>query len=269
MKTSKLVGQNAVGMANRSVPAFIAAALALFAGSAQATLVKIADDHTNGNQLAYAATVLNNDLINQGTATLLRAVQTNYSAYPFYQHADAADTVLNNGSIGSNTTWATSATSAFDLDGVFTITYQLNLATATRGYDLTRIRSYAAHEDNRTGQHYSVLVDYVDDGLGNFVSLGSFIGTNAGGSNQASRMTLANDTAPGVAAFASGVGAIQFITSAAGIPASTVWRELDVEGSATPGAVPEPSTAALLVAGFAALFRQHARRPLRAAQARG
>jgi len=235
-----------------SVLASVITVIAFVIPSAHAALIRTANDSAFFNQQAYAGTILANDLIGQGTTTLLNAVQANYAPYA---DSEPANTILNDGSNGADTNPSTNIGSAFDSDGIFTVTYNLNLTIATLGYDLTRIRSYAAHFDNRTGQNYSVLVDYVNDGLGNFVSLGSFIGTNAGGVHQASRVTLENDVSPGLTAFTSGVAAIQFITAPA-TPAATVWREFDVEGVAT---VPEPSTILFGMIGTAGIFSRRNR----------
>jgi len=96
--------------------------------------------------------------------------------------------------------------------------------------------------------------------LGNFVSLGNFLSPHFGGVDQASRVTLENAVNPGVDAFASGVGAIRFTMSPDGLFASTIWREFDVEGSAT---IPEPSTAFLGAIGLGGLlFRRYRNKPI-------
>lgn len=72
-------------------------------------------------------------------------------SYRPFANSEPANAILNEGANGPNTDSATNLGSAFDGDGVFTVTYNLDLTTATLGYDLTRIRSYAANIDNRTG----------------------------------------------------------------------------------------------------------------------
>ena len=172
------------------------ASLILFGGTttALAGLVRTADDRTSGNQQAYAGTILADDLINQGSLSFVNATQQSYNPFG---NSEPANTVLNDGANGPDTNGGTNLGSAFDPDGDFQVTYTLNLASSPLGYDLTRIRSYAAHVDNRTGQNYDVQVALLSGGVTNFVSLGNFTGTNAGGSNQASRVTLENDFNPG------------------------------------------------------------------------
>jgi hypothetical protein len=209
-----------------------------------ATLVRTGNDTQSNNQQAFAGSILANDLINAGSKSLLSVTQTGYTAFG---NSSQASTVLNDGMNGANTNGFDSSGGAFDSDGTFSLVYKFDLSTARNGYDLTRISSFAAHEDNRTGQNYTVFVSYVTTGVDNFVNLGSFIGSNAGGLNQASRLTLENDVNSGVDAFASGVAAIRFDIAPAD-PAATIYREFDVVGTAA--AVPEPATWAMMLLGF-------------------
>lgn len=223
--------------------------------SGYAGLVRTNYQGANNNQLAFAGNVSNTDLINQGTTTFLSSSQANYLAE---SGAGQPTVVLNNGGLGSPSTNLSFPDGTLDGDGVYSITYNLNLATATSGYDLTTIRSFTAHIDNRTSQNYSVTVDFINDGLGNFVSLGNFTGANIGGTNQTSMMTLQNDIGSGTTAFASGVGAITFsFASPADAPA--VYRELDFFGTATV-AVPEPSSMLLSLGAGAMVYYGRRRR---------
>jgi len=201
----------------------------------KAGLVMTADDYHVGDQDFYAGTLLSNDLINIGSATLLSTTVANYTATESALNPGTPDFVLNDGSNGGVTSGLNlSNGAAADADALFQVTYNLDLTTNTAGYDLTRIRSYTAAANNRTAQEYEVFVDFVGDGLGNFISLGTFSTLNheAGNTNQSARMTLENDANSGVDAFASGVAAIRF--DANKVDNYPAWREFDVEGSATP-----------------------------------
>lgn len=229
--------------------------LALAAASvAQADLIVTADDSGSGNQLTYASTVLNNDLINSGQATLGSVSVTGYTPVVETNEGGGSDTaasigspdyILNNGQLGTATGnpyfGAFAGSAAFSSVNPFTVTYYL--ANSAAGYDLTTIRTYTAHYDNRAGQNFQVLVDLAG-GTEDWVSLGSFFSHTPGGAEQAHRMTLENNTGAGVTPFATGVTAIRFVISGSDNP--DVWREIDVVGSM---AVPEPSTLVLVVCG--------------------
>jgi len=248
----------------RNLSACAALAFALSPHVATAGLIQTADDFSSTSQSTYAGTVLSDDLINTGTATLLSTTVANYTATESALNPGTPDFVLNDGSNGGDTTGGNlSNGAAADSDSDFQVTYNLDLTTNTAGYDLTRIRSYTAAANNRTAQEYEVLVDFVGDGLGNFVSLGTFSTLNheAGNTNQSTRMTLENDVNSGVDAFASGVAAIRFDAGAVGnYPA---WREFDVEGSAV-NVIPEPCTLMITLLSFVGLVARRRRRTNRA-----
>ena len=225
------------------------------ASGVSAGLVRTGYQGANNNQSAFAGNVSSTDLINQGTTTFLSSSQANYNPIV---GAGQPTTVLNDGGIGAPSTNLAFSDGALDGDGGFTVTYNLNLTTATAGYDLTTIRSFTAHLDNRTGQNYSVAVDFVNDGLGQFVNLGTFNGANIGGTNQTSMMTLQNDVGSGTTAFASGVAAIAF-TFSSPVDAPAVYRELDVFGVATITSVPEPSSMLLTLGAGAFVYYRHRR----------
>ena len=230
-------------------------ALASFFASASnvsAGLIQISYQ-TSAAQTGFAGAVLNNDLVNQGSSSLLSVTESNYTPFRTISTPSA---VLNDGSIGPDVSDLNKDGSAFDLDGTFSVTYNLNLANAALGYDLKTIQSFAAHPPSRAGQAYTVSVDFVGDGLGNFVSLGTFDAGGAAGAS-ATMLTLQNNVGSGTTAFASGVGAIRFDIFSSATGAAAAWREIDVVGSIT--AVPEPSSMLLTLGAGAFVYYRHRR----------
>ena len=91
----------------------------LFAGSLQAAVIITGSDSGNGDQQQYAGTVLNNDLIENGSASLDSVVVTGYTAFTFpptpAEEPGAPDYVLNDGSHGPDTDANTNGGSAFEV----------------------------------------------------------------------------------------------------------------------------------------------------------
>ena len=146
-----------------------------------------------------------------------------------------------------------------------TVTMTFDLAGSVTGYDLSSIVSNAgwvANAQFHANQSYQVLVSLVGSldynplvltsgaVSGGNVSYDPFIGGSAG----YTRVTITNDSGP---AIASGVDSIRFIMTNSplnDVENDTVFREIDVFGTAS--AIPEPSAALLGGLGLLALLRR-------------
>jgi len=126
-----------------------------------------------------------------------------------------------------------------------TMEYDLGVGSGD-GYDITEIQSIAAWQNlGLSNQNYNVLVKYVGDaGFTALTTVTYQPFTSGGGST---KVNVTDDT--GV--LASGIEAIKFDFLATDGNGSSVYREIDVLGSA---AVPEPTTTALLALGGLALI---------------
>lgn len=213
-------------LANVRLVLFLGIAGILVSSPARAATVTTA---TNPSQTFFAASTT--DLINAGMSTLAGATHTGY--------AGSNIGALNDGVVGGVTDFPSIA---FDADGTWTSTYDLNLTNAPDGYDLTEVRTIAAWLANRASQQYELSVSTVGDS--SFTSLGSFGIGNA--SDGASQITLTDST--GV--LAHGVDAVRFSVQPRESNAETAFREFDVFGNATVTVVPEPETYALMLAGL-------------------
>ena len=223
-----------------------------YMGVAQAVLVINSYQAADGDEQAYAGSVLATDLVNSGQSTLAGVNVTGYTPVTTpAKSIDAPDYILSDGSNGGFTWLDPSMVTegAFDVDGAFTVTYNLNTAVNTAGYDLKTIRTFTAHLDNRVSQFYTVAVKYVGDNV--FTDLLMVERPYSGGNFQAQVVTLENDIGAGTTPFATGVAAIRFDINPGTAPAS-VWREIDVLGTAS--AVPEPGTFVLSACGLLSLL---------------
>lgn len=146
-----------------------------------------------------------------------------------------------------------------------TVTMTFDLTGSVTGYDLSSIVSNAGWISNaqfHASQTYQVLVSLVGSSdynplvltsgavSGGNVSYDPFIGGSAG----YTRVTITNDSGP---AIASGVDGIRFVMTNLplnSIENNTVYREIDVFGTAS--AVPEPSAALLGGLSLLALLRR-------------
>lgn len=242
----------------------LALAASASAGDCAAALVVTADNKASGDQAAFAAQVLADDLVNVGRPTLASVTVSNYDPYLVYgifaSSVDGPDYALNNGILGQPTTFGPTmpdGIGAFSLTDSWSVTFGLNIDLSPGGYDLTAIRAHTAHFDNRTSQKFAVLVEYAAD-PGAWVLLGAFESEGpTGTNNQAHQLVLGDAVSPGVAPFAVGVSAVRFDIET--FDHRAVWREFDVVGTAA--AVPEPASAAWLAGALALGAATLRRRP--------
>jgi len=154
-------------------------------------------------------------------------------------------TNLNNG--GSSTfALGDSISNGYALTQGTSVTYAFNLTNALKGWNIDEITSYAAWDDNRTYQQYSVLATFVDKApqyvIGSADAGVSFIG-------EGHLSTKIDITGLGL----TGVTSLTFSnfgTSTIGMGA--VYHEIDVFGSAT--TIPEPSAIVILASSLFGLF---------------
>jgi hypothetical protein len=239
----------------RTIRLLAASAVILFSflpAPCQADLITVLDEESIGSQQTYSSKVSATDLINVNQSTYSSVTVSGYTPYSGIEGPAAEigspDFILNDGAHGGDTGFSPRTyvgNAALDLDGTWTAIYRLNTTANTLGYDLKTIDTFTAHADNRAGQYFTVYVDMVSTTGDVWQSLGAFSsdGPNDGETEQAHHMQLASATGFNPAAFATGVDAIRFDVML-GSPYGDVWREIDVQGSAT---VPEPSTIVLTV----------------------
>ena len=208
--------------------------------TAQANL--IVDTNFNASATAYSANVSSDDLLNGLTA---ESQTGTWDA--------GGTTVLNDGAHGGAADVGAAAWARPPSPIAASVTYDLGVGSG-EGYSLTSIRSIASWTDpsGYGNQDFTIEIEGVSGGgfaLLRTVKYEPLVNA-AGGSTQ---VTLTDDSG----FLATGVRKIRFIhnfnnNAAAGQEGSTVYRELDVLGVQT--AVPEPSSLALLGAGFGMLL---------------
>jgi hypothetical protein len=200
------------------------------------------------------------DLVLQGSSTF-SSITSNYVPFSNGAQTWGPVGVLNDGSLGSVDD---NNSAAFELNGVFNVTFNLNTSVNTQGYNLTGIESFAGwsgdgSDDPRVGQAYTVLYSTVANPT-SFISLGSVsyqpFSTNASAGRYSTEVNF-NATS---GFLASDVAAVEFqivdpstYVRFAATDVSTMYRELDVQGAAV-ATVPEPSSYVLLGAGLLSLF---------------
>ena len=204
-------------------------------------------ESTIGNELAYLASA--SDLINQGSPTFSPPqVVSGYTPFTLGGGSGTTTTdAMNNGVIGASNDLSSIA---FDLDGVWSSTFNLNTTLNPAGYDVTRIQTISGWSDNRTNQQYQVLYSRVGDG-GVFTSLGNFFYRPNSGTDNSTRLTL------DIAGLTQ-VAAIEFVFAVPDGGTASVYREADVFGSASvrASAVPEPASLGAFAAGTLLVLRR-------------
>jgi len=207
---------------------------------------------------AYA--VSSTDLVNSGALSLAGVTATVVSTGNPVVPGDTvvgAMSNLNNGSIGTapvSSFWTSGSTYFSWGTGDVALTFALNTAVNTLGYDITSIGTYSATGDNSIWQDYDIYYTTVSSTTP--VLMGSYVYRPE--SERYAQILL---TADGDGIMASGVASVIFVIhtprneSGDAIVANTIWREFDVEGVAT---VPEPAAIGML--GFGALMLTKRRR---------
>ncbi|OPZ25734.1 MAG: hypothetical protein BWZ02_02325 [Lentisphaerae bacterium ADurb.BinA184] len=239
----------------------VAFAVSLALPAARAAIVQTPYSDDNAADLTLASQTSAGDLINAGQPTLA-TVTTNGLALSFGTTLAA----INDGAAWPNGAHLPSATASSDGAGeTWEIQFDLALSAGSAGYSITEVQTFAAfpseHLARRANQTYGLYFSLVGDpsfALATSVAIG-----NSGDSHE-TRMTITDTT--GV--IATGVDAIRFAFSpppgAPGASNSTIWRELDVFGFEVVGAIPEPATGLLALAGLALAWRRRGCRAPRA-----
>jgi hypothetical protein len=203
--------------------------------------------HSSSSQTAFTPSAT--DLVNAGQPTLTGRVETGYAPFSFGGGTSTAN-ALNDGILGATTGNGTDLnTTAFDIDGTWTTTFNLNTTLNPQGYDISSIVTIAAWANNagatRTDQRYSVQYTTVSNATPQTLGAGPFsYNPNDGGGNASSQITLRDSSGPGnTIDVLTGVNSLIFnFMPTNGVDVTqTTYREVDVFGQATVP-VPEPSS---------------------------
>jgi hypothetical protein len=219
--------------------------VALGLGSAASAAVVGADTgefSATGSDTEFDARASSTDLINTGQPTLAAAAHTGNIADEFGYSFDG----MHDGSAAANPNRA-----FWFQPGNAVVTYTLDTATNTLGYDITEIVNIQGHSDTRqsyANQEWGVSYSTVDDPA-TFIPLASVnYKPYTDGAGAGSTFVRLTDT---TGVLATGVAALQF--NIPEVPnfqgGSAVYRETDVFGVPT---VPEPGVSLLAAAGLGA-----------------
>lgn len=224
----------------------VSIAVASLSSNAHAVIVQN-NAFSGASEVAFPVSAT--DLINQGQPTYSSQSVSGFNAFTCCPPGPSDTAALNDGSAG---TPSTSLGTAFDLDGTWTSTFNLDLSTNTNGYDLTGVNTFSGWPDARTDQKYELLYSTAS-APATFISLGTFsFGPGAGGSAE---ISLTDSTGT----LATNVAAVRFNIQAPGLNAQdeTVYREIDVTGNASP--IPEPASLGLLGLGALGILARRRR----------
>ncbi|MFZ2657827.1 MAG: hypothetical protein WAX69_23035 [Victivallales bacterium] len=197
------------------------------AGSPEAPAVQAANPNiqveclkSKDSQTPYP--VLKDDLVNAGSPSLAKVLFDDFAPH---QACNAA--ALNDGNTG-NPSDQNGVT--FDLDGTWTTTFVLDASKASKGYDISEIRTVAGWPPSRAYQKYELLVSKVS-APDKFISMGTF-NVDAEGGALASQIKLTGKES----LIETNVSSIKFkfMVPNPAVPATeTAYREIDVVGKAS------------------------------------
>lgn len=182
------------------------------------------------------------DLINLGQATLSSELKSGYTASPIDSYGPI--TAINDGELGGDTGFVPSPGGVMDLDGVWSVVFNLDTGLMPDGYAIGSIETFTGHRDNRKSQNYEVFVSSVGDS--EFTSLGHFEFNYDTPDPGSTRLRIFSDT--GV--LATNVDAIRFDVLMPSSGFATVYREFDVYQAT----VPEPTSFVAFGLGFACIL---------------
>ncbi len=154
-------------------------------------------------------------------------------------------TSLNNGG-ASTFAQGDSIGNGYGLYQGMSVTYTFDLTNAPNGWNIDEITSYAAWDEKRAYQEYSVLATFADKTpqyvIGSADAGVSFIGEG----NLSTKIDITGLGLTGVTSLTFS----NFGTASMGM--GTVYHEIDVFGSASP--IPEPSSIIILMTGLFGLL---------------
>lgn len=202
----------------------ICLAWVLLQATAWAIVVPTINTSTTQNNF----TPSNADLVNFNAATLQAATPIGFTV-----DSGLAFSNINNG-VSASTSQGT-----FEFEGngggTWTAEFTLNTTLNPLGYSISRIDSIASWQDGRAAQRATVTYNTVSDPT--FQPLGTYT-TALMGSGGSSRIRLEDD----INVLAAGVKTIRIdYTAATGTTLMPIIQEVDVFGTPTLAAVPEPA----------------------------
>jgi hypothetical protein len=228
--------------------------LAAMSGVARGALVTPYGVFTAGNNpevLTTYAPVSADDLIDSSEPTL---ASQSITGFPDPNPAAlGTPAMLNDGAFGTGPdTGYSQYTGTFlddddDGDGVYAVTYNLDIAVNALGYTITAIDSYTAYAPSRSAQQYKVTFTHIDNTTSE-LQIGYGPTEMLGSAYAATKVHLVDDTG----ALATGVKSVRFDVQKHPDFSGSTYREFDVFGQA----VPEPASLACLAGGGLLMLRR-------------
>ena len=172
------------------------------------------------------------------TPTPINAISTDLLQQNFAFVTDEINAVMRDGSATTPDTYK---------DYPFVTTYALNTASSPWGYDIKEIRLFAGQYSGRAGQSYDILYSLYG-APDTFIPLGTVLTPST---EYGTVMTRTYDSSAGSSPDAgtpilTGVARIRFNIRPLAGQSGSIWREIDVTGSASP---PPPGITAGTIAG--------------------